>query len=55
MDGEASWATVHEVTKSQTQLSDSTSHFHHHKRKLTGSNKDPTQEKIKINKYIKIF
>ena len=28
---------------------------HHNKRKPTGSNKDPTQEKIKINKYIKFF
>ena len=28
MDGEAWWATVHGVTKSRTQLSDFTFHFH---------------------------
>ena len=28
MDGEAWWATVHRVTKSRTQLSDFTFHFH---------------------------
>ena len=28
MDGEAWWATVHGVTKSWTQLSDFTFHFH---------------------------
>ena len=30
MDGEASWAAVHGVTKSRTQLSDFTFTFHFH-------------------------
>ena len=34
MDGGAWWATVHGVTKSQTQLRDFTFHFHAHRSPL---------------------
>ena len=35
MDGEAWWAAVHGVTKSRTQLSDFTFHFHALEKEMT--------------------